>query len=188
MSRLPLVAFSSVVLALLHGCIASHTGTPSLEVEASIASVTLAQDCGASEPTAPSLRAGDCAEEGPCGFCQQTAVQLAIEAGAGDASVPFEVLAVRLHTMDGRLLQELAPRGARVFSGDQYVAWDEQIAPGASLQVSYDTSAPDWAAIGGGDAWSTYGMSFRIVMVVRIDGVERTLQFAPASREPEIVT
>ena len=55
--------------------------------------------------------------------------------------------------------------------------------------MRYDTSAPNWSAIAGsGGAWETYGMQFRIEMVVRIDGVERTLEFAPASREAEIVT
>ncbi|MEZ4249367.1 MAG: hypothetical protein R3B99_14150 [Polyangiales bacterium] len=42
--------------------------------------------------------------------------------------------------------------------------------------------------IGDGDAWSTYGMRFRVRVRVRIDGEERTLDFSPAMREAPIVT
>ena len=175
------------VFALAAGCAASHS-TTALEVEASIASVTLAEDCAA-ERRDPGLIAGDCADGESCGgWCTQTGVQLSIEAADGDTSVPFEVLAVRVRSMDGALLDELDPRGAQLFQDDGYVAWDESIAPGETLRVRYDTGAPDWTAIGGGNSWETYGMEFRIEMVVRIDGVERTLTFAPASREAEIVT
>lgn len=177
----------------LHACLESHV-EPSIDVEASISSVTLAEDCGGSDDSreaepAPGRWAGDCAEGESCGgWCQQTGVQLAIDAGPGDTTVPFEVLSVELHSMDGAMLEALSPRQARVFVEDGYTSWDEQVAPGASLRVTYDTSSPDWTAIGGGDSWATYGMSFRVVMRVRIDGVERTLEFEPASREAEIVT
>ncbi|MDQ3033945.1 MAG: hypothetical protein M3Y87_16130 [Myxococcota bacterium] len=192
MSRLArslLCVFALAVPAAVAGCAASHS-TVALEVEASIASVTLAEDCaGDAERRDPGLIAGDCAEGfADCGWCTQTGVQLSIDAADGDTSVPFEVLAVRVRSMDGALLDELDPRGAQLFQDDGYVSWDERIAPGQTLRVRYDTGAPDWTAIGGGNSWETYGMEFQIEMVVRIDGVERTLTFAPASREAEIVT
>ncbi|AKF07688.1 hypothetical protein [Sandaracinus amylolyticus] len=182
-----------VALALtaptLQGCAASHS-TESLEVEASIASVTLAEDCPDAQPAAPREPGliGDCAEDGPCGWCTQSSVQLAIRAGEGDAAVPFEVVSIRLRTLDGELVDELEPRGAQVFLGETFGAWDERIEPGAELDVRYDTSAPDWSAIGSGEAYRSYGVQLRIEMRVRIDGVERTLELAPVSREPEIVT
>lgn len=195
MSRLARSLLCAFALAApaVHGCAASHS-TAALEVEASIASVTLAEDCAEGAPVSrrdPGLWAGDCAEDdadGCGGWCTQTGVQLAIDAADGDTSVPFEVLAVRVRSMDGALLDELDPRAAQIFTDDGYGAWDESIAPNAQLRVRYDTSAPDWTAIGGGSPWETYGMQFRIEMVVRIDGVERTLEFAPASRQSEIVT
>ena len=194
MSRLArslLCAFALAAPAAMHGCVASHTNA-ALDVEAEIASVTLADDCDDSGARRePGLWAGDCAEgdtDGCGGWCTQTGVQLSLDAGEGDTSVPFEVIAVRLRSMDGVLQGELDPRAARVFADDGYTAWDERIAPGQTLQVRYDTSAPDWTAIGGGSSWETYGMQFRIEMVVRIDGIERTLEFAPASRQSEIVT
>lgn len=184
----PLLCSLALVPVALSACLASHP-TSSLDVEASIASVTLADDCGDARPGEPGLWAGDCAEDSPdCGFCTQTAVHVAIDAGEGDTAVPFEVIAVRLRAMDGTLLDELDPRSAQIFADDGYTAWDERIAPGATLQIRYETSSPDWSAIGGGNAWETYGMQFRVEMVVRIDGVDRTLELAPASREAEIVT
>lgn len=166
----------------------SHTRTePTLDVDASIASVTLGDDCAAER--GPGI-AGDCepgfAECG--GFCTQTGVRLHLEAAADGPAVPFEVLRVRMYTMDGALVDELSGRNPREFAEDGYGPWDEMIAPGADLSVSYDLDAPDWASIGGGDEWETYGMSFRIEIDVRVDGVERTLEFEPASREPEVVT
>lgn len=179
---------------VLGACIATHTPDPSLEVDASIASVTLADDCGSAGPpdgrAEPGFIAGDCAEDSPnCGFCRQTGMQLSIEAAAEGASVPFEVVAIRLYDMEtGALSDTLDPRAAQIFVDGAYGAWDEMIHPGDSLNVSYDSSSPDWTAIGGGNSWETHGMRFRVEMDVRIDGVDRTLDFAPASREAEIVT
>lgn len=185
-ARSLLCAFALATPAV-HGCVASHSAA-SLDVEASIASVTLAEDCVESEPEGARF-AGDCAEDTDCGsWCTQTGVQLALDAADGDSSVPFEVVAVRLTTLDGTLVEALDPRGARIFGDDGYEIWNERIEPGQQLNIRYDTSAPDWTAIGGGNAWETYGMQFRIEMVVRIDGVDRTLDFAPASRQSEIVT
>lgn len=193
-ARSLLCALALAAAPAVAGCTTSH-GEPSLTVEAELAGATLAEDCAGEGDRrgAPGI-AGDCAEEpgfaDGCGsFCSQTSMQLSIDASTdGDSAVPFEVLAIRVRSMDGALLDELDPRTARLFVDGEYATWDEQIAPGAHLQVSYDTSAPDWTAIGNGNEWSTYGMSFRVEMVVRIDGVERTIEFAPASREAEIVT
>ncbi len=190
---------------LLSACAASHTGSASLDVEASIASVTLGDACGAptdepgapppaepagdvpAEDAAPGRIGGDC--DGPgCGGCRETALQLALEAGPGDVDVPFEVLSVRLLDMDGREVGTLEARQAWVFTDESYVRWDERIAPSTSVSVRYVTTAPDWQRIGDGDAWSTFGMRFRVRVRVLIDGEERTLDFSPAMREPEIVT
>ncbi|MBX3270392.1 MAG: hypothetical protein KF729_09040 [Sandaracinaceae bacterium] len=175
---------------VLCACLAAHEPEPGgLDVEASIASVTLADDCGAAERRgAPGLWEGDCGEDGCPSFCQQTAVRLTLAAAAEGETVPFEVVSIRLRAMDGALVGELSPHDAQLFADGTYVGWDEQIAPGQTLHVTYDTSAPDWARIGGGNPWTTHGMQFRVEMVVRVDGLERTLEFAPAMRESEIVT
>lgn len=190
MSRHANVAFVLSSSLVFSACLSSHGSTGStLEVEASIASVTLADDCASAErEAAPGLWAGDCAEGGCPSFCDQTGIRLTIDAAAEGDPVPFEVLAIRLYTMDGDMVDELDPRTAQLFVDGAYVGWDEQIEAGESLHVSYDTDAPDWVSIGNGDPWTTHGMSFRVEMLVRIDGEERTLEFSPASREAEIVT
>lgn len=178
-----------VAPAVLAACLSTHEPEPgTLDVEASIASVTLADDCATAGEPGPGLWAGDCAEDGCPSFCQQTAVRLTLDAAAEGETVPFEVVSIRLLTMDGALADELSPHDAQLFVDGAYVGWDEQIAPGQSLHVTYDTSAPDWTTIGGGNSWATHGMEFRVEMVVRIDGVEQTLEFSPAMREAEIVT
>ncbi|MFK7984521.1 MAG: hypothetical protein AB8I08_00690 [Sandaracinaceae bacterium] len=183
--------------ALLVACISSHDPPtePTLDVEAAIAAVTLGDDCvpAASAPPAEDdegrFIAADCGEEGPCGFCQQTGMNLSLEAGVEGDAVPFEVVEIRVYDMEtGALADTLDAHAAQIFRADAYEAWDQTIAPGDVLSVRYDSTAPDWAAIGGGDSWSTHGMSFRVEMDVLIDGVPRTLDFSPASREAEIVT
>lgn len=178
--------------ALLTACM-SHTRESALDVEASIAAVTLGDDCGSSgEPgdpaEGPGLIGGDC--DGPgCGFgCTQTGMRLRLVAAESGDPVPFEVLRVRMYTMDGELVEELSSRNARRFTEEGYIAWDQMVFEGADLAVSYDLDAPDWSAIGSDEAHRTYGMSFRIEADVRIDGIERTLEFEPASREAEVVT
>lgn len=193
MSRTRLASLIIVLASPLaiHACTAHHTA--SSEVDAAISSVTLGDGCHEEDarlgaPPPGEQDADFCFGDGCPGFCHRTTVQVAITSEEVDLSATFEVVSVRLRTMDGTLVDTLDPRRALRFDGERYVDWDQQVAPGASVQVSYETSSPDWAAIGDGDTWSTYGMSFRVEMVVLIDGVERTLSFSPASREAEIVT
>lgn len=183
-----LVCALALAAPSLHGCLSSHS-EPSLAVEAELASATLADDCSGEGARIAEPGLADCAEGfADCGWCSQTGLQISIEAGEGESAVPFEVITVRLRSSDGAVVDELDARNARLFVDGAYVAWDEQIAPGASLQVTYDASAPDWTAIGNGNPWTTHGMSFTVEVVVRIDGVERLLHLSPVSREAEVVT
>lgn len=190
------LARSALVLALALGCTSSHEGGSSLDVEAAIASVTLGDACGesgarrppAGEPSGDAPIIGDCEDGGFCGGCRSTSIQIALDAGAGDAEVPFEVISIELLDMDRRVLDTLDPMTATLYTDEGYVGWDETIAPNESLSVRYETTAPDWATIGDGNAWSTFGVPYRIRMRVLVDGEERTLDFSPAMREPEIVT
>lgn len=172
----------------------SHGRETMLDVDAEVASVTLGDDCAqngerGAGPPADEDFAGACAEDAPCpGWCTQTGVRLSVRAAETGEDVPFEVLRVRMYTMDGQLVEELDGRNPRRFTEEGYVDWDEMVFPGADLSVSYDLNAPNWEEIGNGNAWETYGMSFRIEVDVRIDGVEQTLEFDPATREPEVVT
>jgi hypothetical protein len=188
MTRTSLRALAALALAttpLAAGCVAHH-GPAALTVEASIASVTLAQDCPAAERGAPGLIGADCeAGADDCGFCQQSSLQLHLEAIGEGAEVPFEIVSIRVTDPEAVLVGTLDARNPRVFEADGYAAWDETLAPGDDLDVSYDTTAPDWYGTSG--ARFGWGTVYRVEVVVRIDGVERTLS-ADAMREPEIVT
>jgi hypothetical protein len=184
MPRLARSLLCALALVSLDACLASHTQHEDPPpVEAELAAVTLADDCAGE-----SRFAGDAA---PCpagtecpSFCRQSSVQVHIDATElDDASVPFEVVSIRLLEMDGTPVDELDSRNARLLVDGVYAAWDEQIAPGVELDVSYDTSAPEWSA----DAFRV-SHEYRVEMDVRIDGVVRTLELAPVMREPEIVT
>ncbi len=167
----------------LSACLATHS-TEALEVDASIASVTLGEDCG----MGAGLIGGErCDSEGPCpSLCQQSSVQLRLVAGAEGAEVPFEIVSIRVIDPESGSATSITARNPRVFV-DGYAAWDETIAPAESLSVSYETTSPSWGALGGGADSFGWGHVYRVEMVVRIDGVERTLR-ADAMREPEIAT
>jgi hypothetical protein len=177
-AHLTMLALTSLPLA---ACLASHPA-PTLSVEASLSSVTLAQDC-ASGLAQERL---DCSGGSyACGgSCSQSSLQIHLEAGAVGEEVPFEIVSVRVLDSDVNLVGSLSARNPRVFSGDGYAGWDQTLAPAETLDVTYDTTAPDWNASGARLGW---GETYDVEVVVRIDGVERTLS-AEAMREPEIVT
>lgn len=166
----------------LAGCLASHS-TESLEVTVEIASVTLGDDCGSA-----GLIGGErCEADAECpSLCQQSSLQLRIEASAEGAEVPFEIVSIRVIDRDSGGSSGLTARNPRVFS-DGYSSWDETIAPGDALSVSYETSSPDWGAIDGRADSFGWGEIYDVEVRVRVDGVERTLT-AEAMREPEIAT
>lgn len=178
------VSSVSAASLLSGGCLATHS-TEALEVDVTLASVTLAQDCAPAGAGEPGI-AGDCAEDSDScgGWCQQSSLQLHITATADGTEVPFEIVSVRVTDPDAALVGSLTTRSPRVFTEDSYTPWDETIAPSDDLSVTYDTSAPDWYASGARLAWGTV---YEVEVVVRVDGVERTLH-GEAMREPEIVT
>ena len=180
------VLFAALALSALPltACLATHQ-TESLSVEATLSSVTLAQDCAVRGEPGGAF-AGDCAEGADsCGsWCTQSSLQIHLVASADGEEVPFEAVSVRVTDSESHLVGALSTRNARVFADDGYASWDQTIAPGETLDVTYDTTAPDWyasgARLGGGETYD-------VEVVVRIDGVERTLR-GEAMREPEIVT
>jgi hypothetical protein len=180
------VLFTALALSALPltACLATHQ-TESLSVEATLSSVTLAQDC-ATQGEPGGAFAGDCAEDSDScgGWCTQSSLQIHLVAGAEGEEVPFEIVSVRVVDSESHLVGALSTRNARVFADDGYASWDQTIAPSETLDVTYDTTAPDWYASGARLGW---GETYDVEVVVRIDGVERTLH-GQAMREPEIVT
>ncbi len=195
-----IVRLLPLVLLALPGCFFIGTGSGEdggLAVSAEIASVSLANDCptsGLTDSAAPGLVAGDCAIAATnCGFCQQSTLQLDFKAGAArpnssDAAV-VEVVTVRiLDASTNRVLDEVSARAPTQFVNDRFQAWNEQVAAGRQVRASYKLEAPDWTKIGSGEAFRTRSMPLRVEVVLRIDGVLRTLRSGEITREPEVVT
>lgn len=159
----------------------SCCAAPRLAVEASFSAATLGDECGEGGLD------GDCAPGG-C-LCARTSMQLRFVASSEPAlaTAAIEVLAIRLY-LDGRLVDELVPGPLLWWSGAEYAPWDGTIASGTDVRASVEASAPDWVAIGGGDPWRTYGMQFRVVVTVSIDGELRDLALEPVIRQSEIDT
>ena len=158
-------------------------------VVAALSSVTLANDCAADIKAAGPGFAGDAA---PCApgticpsFCRQSSMQLQFASTAATAS-KIEILAVRV--MDPthyKVLESLSHREARQWSTDTYVAWDELLAPNATVKATYKLSAPNFASYASGRL--AYGQTYRVEVDLTVDGVLRTLQ-VDAQREPEVAT
>jgi hypothetical protein len=173
-------------VSMLSGCVAVHTPS-TLEVEASLSSVSLADDCPAEPTDGTAIVDADCAGfAADCGFCQQTGLQLRFTAAGTGEEVPVEIVSVSLLSEDGAFLEHLTARDPRTFGEEGYVAWDETIAPSEDLHVAYDATSPDWSTVESPEG--RYGTRYRVQVVVRIDGVERTLELSPVMREAEIVT
>ncbi len=175
-------------VSMLSGCTAYHTPS-TLEVEASLSSVTLADDCSGEPTDGTGLIApdADCAIGATdCGFCQQTGLQLRFTAAGTGEDVPVEIISVALLSADGAFLENLTARNPRTFGDEGYVAWDETIAPAEDLHVAYDASSPTWSVVESPEG--RWGTRYRVQVVVRIDGQDRMLELSPVMREAEIVT
>lgn len=182
------------LVAALAGCASSHSNGSELEVDAEIAAISLAEDCGGvarpAEPGAGAPPAGDCAEDSCPSFCQQSNLTLRMTVGEGEGPVDAVLLSVRLLDYDSdEHLADLTARQPRIWVGeDGYVSWDELLGAPSDERTLYDLSTPDWNRIGDGDSWATFSMRFRVEVTLEIDGHTLTLLSDEITREPLIVT
>lgn len=143
------------------------------QVDLSIASVTLADDCGSPPSTAPtagemvrpedrsqfaSQTAGDRA-------CQQSSVQLRVANGTAEPST-ITVKKVELLDESGAVLRELTSRDASQWANDTYQAWDQKVGPNQVLQVSYSLSAPS----------ASPGSTYTVRVTIAAGDGERTIE------------
>jgi len=166
------------------------------KVDVSIASVTLADDCGTGPTAMPpeppektasieqermakgasmSIQAGDRA-------CEQSSIQLRVANSTTTAS-KVTVQKVELLDESGTKVAELTPRAPSQWADDSYQTWDEQVAASATLQVSYALSAPNVMR----------GATYTVRVVISSADGERTLEQkttleAEASLPPGVVT
>jgi hypothetical protein len=171
------------MLASCNRALDPGVGPHGLVVQASLSAATLADDCAAKSP--PSS-AGSCAVNVPCGSpCQQSNVLVALDAEPGRGPVAVEIVAVRLLSSDGKLLDHLDARDPTIWTGSSYGTWDGELAAASSIKAGWNISAPHWADFSDARAPS---ITYRVEVDLSIDGVLRTLSLDGVTREPIIST
>lgn len=168
-------------------------------VTVAVASVQLQDDCpkpaADAEPSQPmgegDVPAGDMPDslvDRPA--CVQSTVQLSIV--SEDAkTLPFSVRAVRLRkATGGGSIETMQVRAPKIWRDSGYSAWDEAVAPGSTLKVSYVLGAPDWAAVEKVLEESSYGPLYVVELEVEVAGRLQTISSPLAPREAieEMVT
>jgi hypothetical protein len=165
------------------------------QVEISIASVTLADDCGggpsagfaqppAAEHEGPSQGAAMKSQAISAGdrACEQSSIQLRI-ANPTDEASSIAIQTIEVIDASGARVAELTSRAPSRWVDSAYQAWDEQIAPNQVLQVSYALSTPYLAR----------GASYTVKVTLATGDDQRTLEQkttlqAEASLPPDAVT
>ena len=163
------------------------------EVALTLASVTLADDCATAEapasPPMPARRAppGKVPGDAPASMapgvvpmrrrCEQTTMQLMLAASGKSARTDIQITKVELfEKIGGKSMGTMVPREpqAWVDAAGAYQTWDGMIGPGQQLKTMYKLSAPDWSVIGG--KWNAQGLSFRVVVTVKMGSLESTAE------------
>ena len=162
--------------------------TPSPTVVATIASVQLQEDCpdavAPSTPSAMSAPADRAAGPAPC---TQSRIQISFEADAvGQAGV--SLAAVRLLSVDGKLLSNIPSRAPSLWSDNGYTPWDQIVPQGAAIQASYKIAPPDWSVVEATLGTGSFGTSFIIEAEISVAGKTLTVRSNPFTRQqPEAV-
>jgi hypothetical protein len=175
---------------------------PAPKVTIEMTAATLADDCGGvAPPAAPRAKGvqrsqreepsrGDEARGARARrACDQSSMQLSIVVPAGGAATQLTVKKVELFDDKGVLIGELTPRTPTVWADDgTYTAWDQTIAPGKALSVSYALSQPPWGAVH--ERWNR---TYVLKAVVTVGGGDRSVQrdvhvAAPTMLPPNVRT
>ena len=157
-------------------------------VDVTIASVTLADDCGTGPTTQPSQPAADEPTAGARSqvmadyACEQSSIQLRVANDTADGST-LSIQKIELIDDRGTLVAELTSRSPSRWADDTYQEWDERVAAHETLQVSYALSAPTVAR----------GATYTVRVTVATSEGEETLEQratleAEASLPPDVVT
>lgn len=161
----------------------SRPDQPAGEIQVAIASVQLFENC----PDPP--EADDAAEHkrsaGYVPHCSQSTVQLAVRS---DRAGRFRVEAVRvLDGVRGEVAGSStlrAPTQWRV-DGGAYTPWDQQVAAGKDLQISYKLGDLELSQAGrlAGPQFDVYSGPFVLELDVAIDGRRRTIRSSAFGRQ-----
>lgn len=155
-------------------------GDAEASIRVAIASVQLIDDCPEPEAERAARADQDEAKRAPGErrSCSQSTVQLSL---ASDQAGAFRVEAVRV--LDGvqqRVVGSAALRGPTRWeqSNGSYLPWNEQVAAGGDLKISYKLgrlSLPDAEKLAGG-GFNGYSGPFVLELDVAVDGVRRTVR------------
>jgi hypothetical protein len=150
------------------------------EIALVMSAATLGDDCGQAEPT-PAVKS-EKAAQGPGKAdmirpkmkrrCEQSSMQLSVQAENGGATVEMRVTKVELFDANGKPLGELFARSPSVWSQTgAYQPWDQKIVPGTQLQVTYPLSQPNWTSIG-----NRRNQTFVLKATLAVGGADRAVQ------------
>lgn len=155
---------------------ATATTPPASTATVSVAPATPAVVSPSRGPAAPSK----CAAGADCGgytrACQQTSVQLAMQAKGGTTPTTIRIKKVELLDASGKLLAELASSApTRWTDAGSYQPWDQTIAPGAQLAVSYILASPAWGSMEGG-MYGQANKTFQVRVTVLVGTKDRVIE------------
>lgn len=179
------------------------TPTPEATPPATVAAVTvqmtaatLGDDCGGTPPASAAkqksitpAKADEMREARAKSVCEQSSMQLSVAAAAGGAPTRLSVKKVELFDDKGALLGELTASAPTVWDpSGVYQAWDQSVAPGQDLSVSYVLSQPSWDEVSG-----RRNRSYVLKAVITIGDGEQTVQrdvrvSAPTILPPNVKT
>jgi len=181
----------------------SPAKTVAAKVTISMTSATLADDCGAPPPpkaksaTWVKDQADVKADMADTRFkskarrsCEQSSMQLSVKSAASGAPATLTVKKVELFDDQGTMIGELTPRDPGVWAvdGTSYNAWDQTVAPGTELSVSYALSQPPWGTVS-----SRWNRTYVLKAVITVGGNDQAVQHdvhieAPTSLPPGVKT
>jgi len=149
-------------------------------VTVQMTAATLADDCGG--PPAPAkVSAGVKSKEMAAGAtrgararraCEQSSMQLSVVAPAGAAASQLAVKQVELFDDKGAKIGDLTARTSSVWDADgTYHAWDQNVAPGQELSVSYALSEPPWSRVP-----DRRSRSYVLKAVITVGGADQSVQ------------
>jgi hypothetical protein len=175
---------------------------PAPAVKVQMTAATLADDCGGAPPsTPPKQKAKTALKREPASSskadsafaarrrCEQSSMQLSIDAPTGARPGELHVKRVELLDDKGASLGELAASSPTMWSDSgSYIPWDQKIEPGHELSVSYVLAQPKWGAVK--DRWNK---TYVVKAVITVDGADQTVQqdvvvTAPTSLPPNVKT
>jgi len=167
------------------------------KVTIDLTSATLADDCGT--PPAPAKAKSATQLKGDRDdssrksqakrACEQSSMQLSVKAAPGGSPTTLSVKRVELFDDKGTMIGELTPRSPGVWAQDgTYKEWDQSIAAGTELSVSYALSQPPWGTVA-----QRWNRTYVLKVVITVGGNDQAVQHdvhieAPTFLPPNVKT